>query len=116
MVRIGAALFLLLSSSFVSAQEAEKPKPKPAMVGVQLAIGKDEGSIEIRMVINNSPAEKAGLKSGDILLRINGIKPANLVTTVRVIRALKPGKKATFLIERDGNEKTLEVVPIAPDD
>jgi C-terminal processing protease CtpA/Prc len=113
MLRIGCVLIVLLSPAFALSEEKEKQKP--SMIGVQIAVGKDEGTIVVRMVINNSPAEKAGLKSGDIFKRINGIKPADLATTVKVIRSLKPGKKVKLLIEREGKEKTLEVVPMAAD-
>jgi C-terminal processing protease CtpA/Prc len=113
MLRIGSLLIVLLAPAFVLA--AEEEKQKPSMIGVQIAVGKDEGTIVVRIVMDNSPAEKAGLKSGDVLKRINGIKPSDLSTTVKVIRSLKPGKKVKFLIERDGKEKTLEVVPMAAD-
>jgi S1-C subfamily serine protease len=113
MARIEVLLVVLASTSLVSAQEKDKPQPKPAMVGIMLAKVDNKGAFEVRMVLDNSPAEKAGLKSGDILVRINGIKPANLATAVRVIRALKPGKKVKFLIEREGKEKTIEIVPVA---
>jgi S1-C subfamily serine protease len=110
---IGSLLIVLLVPVFVLADEKEKPKP--SMIGVQIAVGKEESTIVIRIVINNSPAEKAGLKSGDVLKRINGIKADKLTTTVAAIRALPPGKKVKFLIERDGKEKTIEVVPMAVD-
>ncbi len=113
MHRIGSLLIVLLIPAFVLAEDKEKPKP--SMIGVQIAVGKDESTIVIRVVINNSPAEKAGLKSGDVLKRVNGIKPTDLKTTVAAIRALPPGKKVKFLIERDGKEKTIEVVPMAVD-
>jgi S1-C subfamily serine protease len=113
MLRIGSFLILLLVPAFVLADEKEKPKP--SMIGVQIATGSDESTIVIRLVINNGPAEKAGLKSGDILKRINGIKADKLSTTVQAIRSLTPGKKVKFLIERDGKEKTIEVTPMAAD-
>jgi S1-C subfamily serine protease len=108
---IGSTLILLLISGLAQAQETEKPKP--GFIGVQISIGKDEGTIVVRIVMDNSPAEKAGLKSGDVLKRINGIKSTNLKTTVAAIRSQTSGKKVKFLIERDGKEKTIEVVPAA---
>ncbi len=113
MHRIGALLFVLLVPAFVLAEEKEKPKP--AMIGVQIARGTDEDTIVVRFVFNNSPAEKAGLKSGDIVKRINGVKPTNLAAAVAAIRSLMPGKKVKFLIEREGKEKTIEVVPMSAD-
>jgi S1-C subfamily serine protease len=114
MVRIGwVAVVLLLPVPAVAEDGEKEKKDKRAMVGVQIRTGKDASEIIVQVVLDNSPAEKAGLKSGDRILRINGVKPADLMTTVKVIRALKPDKKAKFLIERDGKEKTIEVVPVA---
>jgi S1-C subfamily serine protease len=113
MHRIIPTMILLLAPSFVLA--ADEKKPKPSMIGVQIALGKDESTIVVRIVIDNSPAEKAGLKSGDILKSINGIKSIGLAATVKVIRSLGPGKKVKIVVERDGKEKTLEVVPMSAD-
>jgi serine protease Do len=88
----------------------DKPKKK-SYIGVQIAVGKEPGTVLVQAVIDNAPAAKGGLKGGDIILRIDGAKPADLATTVKVITSLKAGKKAKFLIERDGKEKELEIIP-----
>jgi S1-C subfamily serine protease len=112
MARIGCLLLVLIAPSFALAAE----KPKPGFIGVQIGIGDKPEIIVVRLVFNNSPADKAGLKPGDQILRINNAEPANLQTTVKVIRSLEPGKKAKLLIQRDGKEMTLEVVPVAVDE
>jgi S1-C subfamily serine protease len=99
-------LFVLLLTATASAEE----KPKPGYLGIQIARG-EEGVIVIAQVIDKSPAAKAGLKSGDRLVRINGVKPVTLVAAVAAVRSLKPGKKVKLLIERDGKEKTIEATP-----
>ena len=115
---LGGLVFLavVLPGALLSAQDKEKPKPKPAYLGVQIAKDKDEESIVIRLVLANSPAEKAGLKGGDRLISFDGVKPATIAAMVSVIRSLKPGKKVKVLIERDGKAQTIEVVPVAVDD
>jgi C-terminal processing protease CtpA/Prc len=115
MARFVCLLVCLFTPAVLHAQEKEKPKQKPAFLGVQIAVGKQEGTIIVTLVIPDSPAEKAGLKAGDRLVRVNGVKPATLATAVKVIRSLKPNKKAKLLIERDGKEKTVEAVPVALD-
>jgi serine protease Do len=113
MTRNLLTLLLLALPATLLAQDAPK---KRAMVGVQIAQAKEGAPILIRVVLDNSPAMKAGLKSGDRIIRIDGAKPETLLATVRIIQSLKPGKKAKFLIERDGKERTIEVTPIATDE
>jgi serine protease Do len=113
MARIGCLVLLLVVPSFALA--VEKPKQKPGFIGVQIAIGDKPEIIVVRLVINDSPAEKAGVKSGDQILSINDAKPADLKTTVKVIQSLEPGKKAKLLVLREGKEMTITVVPVALD-
>lgn len=79
---------------------------------VQRMIGKTLGTKYgqfIAQVQEGSPAEKSGLKKGDILLEIDGTK----VVTNEVLRALlykyKPGDVANITILRDGKEMKVEI-------
>ncbi|MFO0841503.1 MAG: PDZ domain-containing protein [Gemmataceae bacterium] len=87
---------------------------KTSYIGVQIRKG-DDDTFLIQAVLNDSPAEKAELKPGDVIVKINGVKPTDLPTAVKVIQALKPGKKVKFLIKRDGKEKEIDVTPVARD-
>lgn len=60
-------------------------------------------------VLRNSPAEKAGLKPGDILLQINGNKVTDSSTMLNLIANLKPDEKATLRIARDQRELDIVV-------
>ncbi len=66
----------------------------------------DHGSL-IAGVIRNSPAERAGLKPGDILLEIDGREVSDSSSMLNLISVLKPDKKATLKIARD--EKELDI-------
>lgn len=62
----------------------------------------------------NSPAEKAGLKSGDIVLEING-EPINDYVQFQMLIDMSAGQPMNFLIER-GKERleyTVTAVPLA---
>ena len=55
----------------------------------------------------NSPAQKAGLEKGDIILDING-KPVNNSAELRMhVSLMAPGTKVNVKVFRDGAEKTL---------
>ncbi len=58
-------------------------------------------------VIKGSPAERAGLKSGDILLEINGHQVLNSGSMLSLIAELKPNKQALLKISR--NQKQINV-------
>src|SRR5664280_2156877 len=58
-------------------------------------------------VTPNSPAQKAGLEKGDIILDIDG-KPVNSSAELRMhVSLMAPGTKVNVKVYRDGAEKTL---------
>jgi serine protease Do len=58
-------------------------------------------------VTPNSPAQKAGLQKGDIILDVNG-KPVNGSAELRMrVSLMAPGTQVHLKIFRDGAEKTL---------
>ncbi|GMV24797.1 MAG: putative periplasmic serine endoprotease DegP-like protein [Phycisphaerae bacterium] len=65
--------------------------------------------VAVRTVIPDSPAEKAGLRSGDILVRYQG-RPVDQVYRTRTAIALTPPEsEATLDVIRDGKLQTLTV-------
>ncbi len=71
-------------------------------------LSKPEGAL-VTEVAENSPAQRAGLKPGDIILEYNG-KPVKNVAELRTMVALtKPGTKVKMTIFRKGERKVLEV-------
>jgi serine protease Do len=67
-----------------------------------------KGSL-ISEVLDGTPAAKAGLRSGDLLLAVNGQEIADSRELTRAVSALAPGAKANIKIFRDGAEKTVPV-------
>jgi regulator of sigma E protease len=69
------------------------------------------GHVHIERVIANSPAQKAGLKEGDIVARVNEEKnitvPRELITAV----TNHAGEKITLTIFRDTKQMSVAVVP-----
>lgn len=59
-------------------------------------------------VLADSPAEKAGLKPGDIILEINAIKIEGKNTLLSLIQNYKPGDKIGLKVFRDG--KTFNLI------
>jgi len=63
----------------------------------------------IREVVPNSPAERAGLRSGDIVVAINGKATDDASTLRNQISVLAPGTKAPLRVARGPNEVMLEI-------
>ena len=63
----------------------------------------------VAQVEKGSPAEKAGMKPGDVLLGINGRTVERSAELPPPVAAVKPGTKATFELWRDGRKQTLDV-------
>lgn len=58
-------------------------------------------------VLHGSPADKAGLRAGDILLEIEGNPVTDSNSMLNLIAVLKPNQKATLKIAR--NEKSINI-------
>jgi regulator of sigma E protease len=65
---------------------------------------------EIGGVVEQSAAEKAGIKEGDIVLSVDGIAVESWLSLVEMIR-VRPEQSMQFLLLRDGTELTITVVP-----
>jgi serine protease DegQ len=71
-------------------------------------LAKDNGAI-IAGVVRNGPADKAGIRPGDILLTVAGKPVANTSDMLNLIAQLAPGKKATMTVMRKDRETSIEV-------
>jgi serine protease Do len=65
--------------------------------------------VTIASVTPNGPSEKAGLKTGDTIVSVNGKPIKNGDELVAMISALKPGTQAKLGYVRNGKESTAEV-------
>jgi serine protease Do len=68
-----------------------------------------QGAI-VSQVNENSPAEKAGLKPGDIIIKINDTKITQATQVKTTIGLLRVGSEAKITVKRDGKEMTLSAV------
>jgi serine protease Do len=57
----------------------------------------------------DTPAASAGLKSGDVIVKLNGDTVKNAADLTRKVGSLKPGEKAQVTYVRNGDEKTADV-------
>ncbi|RMG43404.1 MAG: DegQ family serine endoprotease [Candidatus Dadabacteria bacterium] len=60
-------------------------------------------------VQKNGPAQKAGLKQGDIIIRFNGRKIKSVNQLRNEVAAVRPGTRVSVDVIRNGRKKTLKV-------
>ncbi|RMF57010.1 MAG: DegQ family serine endoprotease [Calditrichaeota bacterium] len=60
-------------------------------------------------VVEDSPADKAGIKEGDVVIKLNGKPVTNSAQLRNEIAATRPGTKVKLTVLRDGDEKTITV-------
>jgi serine protease DegQ len=63
----------------------------------------------ITEVFRGTPADKGGVKLGDILVAIDGRPVVDSATMLNVVSALNPGKQATLKVVRSSEETELKV-------
>ncbi len=78
--------------------------------GLGLEVGMENGFVKVVSPIDDTPAAKAGLQSGDLIIRIDDkpVKGMGLSEAVTMMRG-KPGTKITLTIVREGRDKPLTV-------
>jgi len=64
----------------------------------------------VESVVKGDPADKAGMRSNDIITEVNGKKIEGSRDLARIIASLKVGDKTTVSVFRDGKKKDLEVL------
>ncbi|MDZ4254264.1 MAG: Do family serine endopeptidase [Sulfuritalea sp.] len=60
-------------------------------------------------VMRGSPADKAGIKPGDVLTQVNGKLVKDAQVMLELIAALVPGSSARFDLKRDGRDVKVDV-------
>ena len=68
----------------------------------------DKGVL-VTFVINDSPADKAGIKKGDVILKYEGRSVRYSDELMEYVRKTPPGEKAKIEIDRNGKSKKFQV-------
>ena len=67
---------------------------------------KEEAGVEVTAVRTDSPAEKAGLKTGDVVLQYNGTRVEGYEQFSRMVRETPVGREARLLVFRKGADQS----------
>lgn len=92
---------------------APAPRASGSSSGVYLGsvpdMGSDVKGMRLTGVRAGSPADKGGLKSGDIIVRFGGREVTDIYTYTDALNAHKPGDTVRIEVLRDGQPVTLSV-------
>lgn len=84
--------------------QKDKPSPDQPMLGIQLAEGDD--GVTVVEVVPNSPAEEAGMRSGDLVKEINGKAVKSPEELIKLVKSFKAGDEVMLDFLRDGKVKS----------
>ncbi|WP_394834522.1 redoxin domain-containing protein [Pendulispora rubella] len=99
-----ALAWTLGNSGDVLAQSARK-----GWLGIGMDTPRDAVGVRVTKVVGGSPAQKAGVHDGDLLVRIDGAKVASPEEVQRVVAGHASGDVLRVTVLRDGVESTLNV-------
>lgn len=121
--RIGLCYFRKDPNIVFAIIETEKigmgtPPPPPAYLGVVSEEAEDVGGVKIAQLTPGGPAEKAGLKVGDLIVDLAGNAVKNRDELTAALAKFKAGDKVKLKVRRDGKEVEIELtfgtVPAQP--
>ena len=78
--------------------------------GLGIEVGMEHGFVKVVSPIDDTPAQQAGVKSGDLIIRLDekSVKGMDLSEAVKIMRG-KPGTSITLTIIRESEEKPLKL-------
>ncbi|MBK5929376.1 S41 family peptidase [Halochromatium salexigens] len=78
--------------------------------GLGIEVGMEDGFVKVIAPIDDTPAQRAGIQAGDLIVRIDGkpVKGMSLSDAVELMRG-KPGSAIELTLMRDGEAKPLRV-------
>jgi carboxyl-terminal processing protease len=78
--------------------------------GLGIEVGMEDGFVKVISPIDDTPAQRAGVKAGDLVIRLDDkpVKGMTLDEAVKIMRG-KKGTKITLTIVREGADKPLKI-------
>ena len=104
---------LVLGASFAPPADAGDlprlaPQPGPGWLGVAMDPGAPDG-VAVRHVVRSSPADKAGVKQGDRIVKVDGGPVVRAVEVTRAVALRGAGDVVVLVVARGGQDVTLRV-------
>jgi carboxyl-terminal processing protease len=78
--------------------------------GLGIEVGMEDGFVKVIAPIDDTPASRAGIEAGDLVIRLDDtpVKGMTLAEAVKIMRG-KPGSKIVLTVVRDGRDAPFKV-------
>ncbi len=78
--------------------------------GLGIEVGMEDGFVKVIAPIDDTPAKRAGVEAGDLIIRLDEtpVKGMTLAEAVKIMRG-KPGTDITLTVVREGEDKPLKI-------
>jgi len=73
-----------------------------------LGLGDAKGLL-VAQILRNGPADKAGIKPGDVIQKVNGVAATTARVMVDLVADIQPGDDVKIELTRDGDSQTVHV-------
>ena len=90
--------------SYLGVETADVTKETAGKLGLR-----DVRGVSVEKVMDGSPAQNAGLQSGDVILKFNGEEVTSVRKLTRLIGEVAPDHQARISVSRNGSERELNV-------
>ena len=89
-----------------------EPAPDP-LARAAVGIAADQNTLSVTTVYPNMPAGKAGVRTGDKIVRVGTLQPTDFNQVVNHITSYRPGAVVELEVDRAGERKVfkLKLVP-----
>jgi serine protease DegQ len=100
---------ILMSGSVTRGWIGVEPQNLTKELAESLSLPKDTSGVLISGVLEGGPADKAGMKPGDVLTQVNGQAVDDVVALLNRIAQTSPGDEAKINLLRKGKPMTLKL-------
>ena len=99
----------IVSDSFAEAEvhEHEEHDGEPGWLGVYYE--EADGGVRVTDTVDGSPADSAGLRGGDVIVRVGDHDVRSPETLIETLGTLGPGRRVNVHVDRDGDLKRFRV-------
>ena len=84
-------------------------KSDTPIIGVTLDVNQEDTGAVVGSVTPGGPAASAGLKQGDVILKVNGTNVNDAVDLITLVRSSAPGETVTLTVSSGGGTRDVQV-------